>query len=195
METDGFINHLEKYLGQINCGWNKFPEGETWKFQVIELTKGIFQNINAYCTLGLSNDELDSRVSDKKISHELMMMVPDNFGSRNIPAVLHEISEYLLDNNKPLLRGDVCDFFSGPVFKDLNFTSFYVAPPVCLPDEFAYYKFSDKKTIIICWLVPLYYHENIFIKEYGWQAFEDKAEESQVDFFNLNRDSFLTPLK
>jgi hypothetical protein len=183
------IEHLESELGIIKTGWNKFPEEEeTWPFQVAEMNNGFYQNISAFSTIGLSWYPLVSDVSGKIIYQELIILLPENYGQRNVPAVLHDIGQYALDNSRAYLRGEVFDYYQGVIFTETNFTAFYIARPVYFSDNF--FECHDSKTgnkIILCWLIPIYQSEKIFIKENGWNKFEEKIEETNPDFFDLQR--------
>lgn len=191
-KASNFVEHIELFLGKIKGGWNREPSSdELWPFQIIEMTNGIFKGISAFSTLGLGNYKLKSGVSDKIIFQELLFLFPTSFGYRNIPSVIYSIGEYVLDQKLALLRGDVFDHFRGFIFDGLKFNSFYIAPPACLPYEFASFKFNDKQTVVVTWLIPIYENERLYIKQSGWNLFEQKIEELNIDFFDINRKSIV----
>jgi hypothetical protein len=182
------IDHLESEFGKIQHGWDAFPESdEKWPVQVAEMRKGRYPDMSVFCTTGLSNFELISKVSGKIIRQELFVIVPASYGSNNIPALLHDIFSRMIEKGYAYLRGDVIDHGSGNLLPKTNFTAFYVAPPVYFSEEFASFQIAPGKTAAICWLIPVYETEKVFIKVNGWDLFEMEIQRKDPDFFNLNR--------
>ncbi|MFT3682283.1 MAG: suppressor of fused domain protein [Ferruginibacter sp.] len=187
MTNKTIVNHLEFYLGKITRGFKNIESNDSYKLQVIEMRNGMFNGISAFSTLGMSNWDLNSKVSQKIIRQEILVLLPTNSGVQNTAAVLYDISKNILDSGFALLRGDVFDKFSGSIFQGYQFNSLYIASPVCLPDDFASFDTGNRRTVVFAWLIPVFNVERIFIHKYGWNAFEDKIESSNVDFFDLNR--------
>lgn len=182
------ITHLESEFGEIKHGWDRFPEGGKWPFQVISLGNGRYNGISTFSTLGLSNYLLNSPVSSKNIQQELFLMVPNSYGYKNIPSLLNDIGSFAIENKKAFLRGYIVDCYSGIALIHTNFTAFYVSPPVYFPDSFASFSsISDETVIAICWLIPIYEEEKVFIKNNGWEKFEEVIENANPNFFDINR--------
>ncbi|MCF8324801.1 MAG: suppressor of fused domain protein [Leadbetterella sp.] len=191
-QMNDLITHLESEFGEIKHGWDRFPEGGKWPFQVISLENGRYNGISTFSTLGLSNYLLNSPVSSKIIQQELFLMVPNRYGYKNIPSLLNEIGSFAIDNKKAFLRGDIVDFNSGLSMISTNFTAFYVSMPVYFPDSFASFTSDiNKNNIVICWLIPIFEEEKNFIRNNGWGKFEEIIENVNPDFFDLNREILL----
>src|SRR4051812_27127492 len=101
------IDHIESYLGEVGQGWSLDPDGSKQPFQVVECKGRGLQGVNAFCTLGLSDQALASRMSKKEIRHELFMIAPETFGEGNIPGILQQLGAEALRKNSAYLRGDV----------------------------------------------------------------------------------------
>lgn len=88
------VRHLEAHLGTILHGWSLDADGDTVPFQVVELSDGKEPSVHTYSTLGLSNHPLRSRVSNKEIRCELVMVARN--GSDAIPGVLQQVGRGLI---------------------------------------------------------------------------------------------------
>jgi hypothetical protein len=70
------IDHLERYLGEIEAGWSRNADGHEMPFQVARFPKGSHSGTVSFATVGLSRHPLRS-ASGKDIRQELMVIVPD----------------------------------------------------------------------------------------------------------------------
>jgi hypothetical protein len=67
-------------------------------------------------------------------------------------------------------------------------SSIYSSIPVLFDDSLATYRGSDPPTVIV-WLVPLVGAEPEFIRQAGWERFEDELERhGDTPFWDLDRD-------
>src|SRR5215470_14938988 len=101
------IEHLESHLGPIDSGWSKDADGQRMPFEVVLFKGGPISNTLTLVTLGLSKTQLRSRQSGKLIRHELVLIVRDGTGPRNLPRVVQELGQDLLLRGEAILRGDV----------------------------------------------------------------------------------------
>jgi hypothetical protein len=85
------IDHIEKYLGRIDVGWTRSPEGEKLGFQVVKCHGGQMEHARAFCTVGLSNFPFDPMFQTKLIRQELLILLPESCEDQNIPAVLQQL--------------------------------------------------------------------------------------------------------
>ncbi|MGD6834433.1 suppressor of fused domain protein [Sutcliffiella halmapala] len=187
---DKFIQFLDIHLGPIECGWTEDDRGERLPVQVAKYSKGPFSDTKTVSTLGLSKVPLTSNVSGKQIWQELIFVSYSNIGNINLPALLAQVSQTSLDSGTAFLRGDVIGPY-GPIFDDSNFEALYVTIPGYFPDSFDAFKVNDKKTIIMVWLIPITSKEAEFIRQNGWEEFEDKLEELDPDLIDFKRESII----
>jgi hypothetical protein len=178
------VHHLEKFLGETIGGWNP-PE---WNFYVLEFPHAPFPNCTALATAGLSELALPSRVTSKEIRHELVVVFDKSHGPAHLPSVLHQVGMEAVERNHAYLRGDVI----GPrdtLVDGTQMTGFYVTLPTFAPDEFASFEAADGSHRIFAWLIPITTREAEFVREKGWNAFEDVLERASTDLFALRRGS------
>ena len=187
---DKFIQFLEKHLGTIECGWSEDDNGEPLPVQIVKYTKGPFSGTKTYSTLGLNKVPLTSSVSGKPIWQELIFVSYFNIGNLNIPGLLAQVSQMALDSKTAFLRGDVIETY-GPIFDDSNLEALYVSIPGYFPDSFDSFKVDDEKTIIMAWVIPITSNEAEFIRQNGWEEFEDKLEELDPDLIDFKRESII----
>ncbi len=132
----GLIEHLELYLGEMECGWSRDADGQPMPFQVARFGDPPVPNTVAFSTLGLSRNALRSPVSDKSIHLELLMLVPVSLRDGPVPGVLQQVANELMETGYAVLRGDVIGP-RGPLFAGSPVEALYAAQPVYFPDQFA----------------------------------------------------------
>ncbi|RJX41703.1 hypothetical protein D3P09_07085 [Paenibacillus pinisoli] len=64
--------------------------------------------------------------------------------------------------------------------------------PVYFPDSFHTFECVGDVSIIQAWLVPITFDEAKFIKQYGWEDFEDMLVNIDPDLVNFKRASIIT---
>lgn len=179
------LEHLESFLGETDGGW-KDPPGETWPFYVLGFSHGPIKDSLTLSTLGLSDFELECGA--KRIRHELMFMTRQSFGSRNIPAILHDVGVEAIERKHPYLRGEVIGP-RGKLFPDTELEALFASSPCYFPDEFANCTPDDGTVRIFVWLIPITRREADFIATSGWKAFEDRLLQADPDLLDMNRKS------
>lgn len=182
------IDHIEKYLGQIDVGWTHSPNGEKLGFQVVKCLGGQAKEARAFCTVGLSNFQLRSHVSDKLIRQELLILLPESCEDQNIPAVLQQLGNAALDHKAAFLCGEIIER-SNPVFRNRLFYAFVAAVPVPLPDDFSVYTDENGSDIVFAWMVPITKTEADFIRREGWDKLENILIDEGTDLLDIDRKS------
>ena len=124
---------------------------------------------SSYATVGLSEHLLDGRYR-----LELIMAV----GSEVKPPlpVLVRVGEEIISRHAALLRGDVVKVGGGGV------EWLYATVPVYYPDALA-----QVDGVAVVWLVPVSDSEARFVKQHGWDPFEDRLAEADPDLTDLRR--------
>jgi suppressor of fused protein SUFU len=181
---DGLVEHLERHLGEIGGGWQTDPDGAPMPFQVVEYTPGKIDDAVIYSTLGLSEFELASPVSDNRFRIELMMVVPAKLRGGPVPGILLEAGRLVTERGEVPRIGDL--FRNVPVLGEIStMETLYVGRPLYFPAEFAGFQ-GGGTGVSIVWLLPVSSAEADFIEAQGWQAFEklmyDREDLDPVDF-------------
>jgi hypothetical protein len=186
--AESLIDHIEKYLGRIESGWTCSPQGEKLRFQVVKCFGGRAEQARAFCTVGLSNFQLRSHVSDKLIRQELLILIPESCADQNIPAVLQQLGNAALDHKAAFLCGEIIER-SNPIFRNRPFYAFVAAVPVLLPDDFAVYTDENGNEIVFAWMVPITKTEADFVRREGWDKLENILIDQGIDLLDIDRKS------
>jgi hypothetical protein len=184
------IKHIENYCGEIMEGWSVSQSGDDLPYQIIRTIKGPIEDTKTYVTLGLSNVPLQTVHSKKQIRQELVFVMKKNVIGLGVPSVMQEICSKVLDENRPLLRGDVLHYESS-VFNGTTLEAIYVTNPVYFPDDFSACELDNGDFAAMCWLVPISRNEELFISENGWEAFEELLESTNPDLTDVFRKSII----
>ena len=181
------INHIEKHLGKIDKGW-KLKHKQS-PIQVVRFIDQPFEGMTTYMSLGLSKHPLNLK-QGKDIHQELIFSAHEKYPSEQIASFLVTFAEYLLSRKKALLRGDVVGP-STPLIPGVPVNSVYSSIPVFFDDSFYVYKGHQLPTVFV-WLIPLLEDECKFIKQDGWNSFEDMLESKNPDLLDLDRSSIFS---
>ena len=115
------------------------------------------------------------------------MSVYERYAKAQVASFLTTFAEYLRSKNQALLRGDVVGP-SDPLIPGVAASAVYSSLPTFFSEAFATHHGTDPPTVIV-WLIPLVGNEPEFIREAGWERFEDELERRHnVDFWSLDRD-------
>ena len=177
------IEHIETYLGEIANGFI-LEEGNI-RIRALEFNNTPIPDVNTYLTLGVSNFEFH-RYAEKKYKQEYLFAAHKSFNKSDIASMLLTFSQSIIEKRIALLRGEVIG--EKQLISDIQANALYVSIPVFWDDEFDTFYGSTPPTSFI-WLMPIMSDEYHFIKSNGWNAFEDKLEVTDCDFWNLNRES------
>lgn len=176
------IAHIEKHLGKIDKGWKL--KNDQLTIQVARFTNQPFEGVATYVTLGLS-DHLLNLKEGKDVLQELVFSTYDKYPSEQIASFMVTFAEYILSRKKALLRGDVVGP-SSSLIPGVSVSGIYSSIPVFFDDDFYIYEGSLLPTALV-WLIPLLSYECDFVKQNGWNSFEDMLESKDPYFFDLNR--------
>ncbi len=177
-----FIEHVERFLGNINQGWG--DKSSHQGLQIISFKNKPEEGVDTLITLGLSRHILDIS-SSKKVRHELLFSIHASYSSINIFSFLLSLCEMIVKSHKPLFRGEVIQL-PVDIVKKVHFDAIYCAIPVFFDDDFATCYETNPPTVIV-WILPINENEADFILKNGWDKFEDILEEANIDFFALTR--------
>jgi hypothetical protein len=177
------IEHLEANLGLIAEGW-KNDSAVADVLQVVRFADQPFKGASTFSTIGLR----ESKVLPPKNTYcrqEFIFAAWDSYAAAHVASFLLTFAEYVRGQQRPLLRGDVVGP-SVPVIPGVAANSVYATSPVIFPEALAQYDDGASQTVIV-WLVPLMGAECLFVKEHGWDRFEDALENANPDLLDLSR--------
>lgn len=183
-----FIEHIEKYLGEINKGW--MDQSSDSSLQVIPFKDKPCESFNTYISLGLSKHELSLK-KGKKIKIEFIMTVTSCVEINTVVLLLLDVCEKVIIRHKSVLRGDVI-YLEPSLSKHVGFEGLYCTIPQYFDIDFNEYIENDFSTVIV-WLIPLFSSEINFIQNNGWSDFEAILEKEDPDLWLFNRDSVCAP--
>lgn len=189
METPPLVAHLEAKFGRIECGWNPDHWADS-AIQVVEFRNGIIPGVTVLSTVGLSNFDLQSSVSDKRIRQELFVMFKDGQFNRTFPPKLDQVARESARSDTPVLRGEVI-YKKGALLEEQDFVALYATLPIYYPDSFWSFHDEERGDIALGWLLPIKANEQLYIRKNGWSAFEEFLDGAKFDLFDLNRPSLL----
>lgn len=178
------IHHLERHLGEIARGWSD-RHGES-ALQVACFENRPAASVATYATLGLSDHVLRMHAG-REVRQEFLFAAYDRFSADEIASFLFAFAESLLPAHRALLRGDVLGP-RGPLIPGATAQAVYAAIPGVFDDALATYEETMPPTVI-AWLVPILPAEAAYVRDAGWEQFEDLLERSDVDLFDLQRAS------
>lgn len=176
------IEHVEKYLGQIDQGWKDKSSGDGFQIASFDDTPG--ETLSTYVSLGLSDQPLElSEV--KKVRQEIVFTVYTLAISNMIVSLMLSLCEAIVGRGKAVLRGEVVPL-SKEIAQRIGFDAVYCTIPVFFDDEFGACDESSPSTIMV-WVLPIYQSEADYIATHGWESFEDMLEEKDPDLCSLER--------
>lgn len=175
------IEHIETYLGQIDKGWSlRFKSRD---IQVVKILNCPSLGVSSYVTLGMSAFELD--LPKGIVRQELIFSVYNRYSEEDTASFLLTFCESILQSSKGLLRGEVI----GPgdsLISDVKSNSLYVSIPVVF-DEGVQVCSDNSNNVVFVWVMPLQEKEADYVKNSGWNLFEDNLSQVHTDFWDLDR--------
>lgn len=143
-----------------------------------------FESVTTYVTLGFSDHVLNMK-EGKDVFQELVFSTYEKYPSEQIASFMVTFAEYLLSKEKALLRDDVVGP-SSPLIPGVSVNGVYSSIPVFFDDDFYVYDGGQLPTVLV-WLIPLLSDECGFVKQSGWNSFEDILESKDPDLLDLDR--------
>lgn len=177
------IQHFEYYLGPIDKGWKERNCDES--LQILSFLDCPEESVSTYLSLGMSDNVLKINES-KSVRQELVFSAYTHTSSSLVVSFLMSMCEAILQRGRAVLRGEVIPL-SFELAKKIGFEYAYCAIPVFFEDNFDSYDKTSPPTVMV-WLLPIYKSEAEFIKEKGWETFEDLLEEKDPDLCSLGRE-------
>ncbi|MGR6970886.1 suppressor of fused domain protein [Streptomyces cynarae] len=182
------IEHLESRLGQLVGAWEPSEQSPEGAPRVGYFSGGVLPGIQSYATIGLFKIHLTSRMSDRPQHLELLgcgRPVPgDETGP--LPGVLEWVAERLVVSGEAVLRGDVIPL-PMPLIPGGTMTALYATHPVYFDDDFLSVVLENGVETAVVWLVPIGTSEAAFVREKGWDVFEEELARQDPDLLDLNR--------
>ena len=172
------IGHIERNLGTIIGSW-KLPEEDG--LQVLKFQHRPFEGVDTYCSLGMSNNVLTLN-NGRDIRQEFIFSVDSKkYKEEEVASFLLTCCQGIKRSGVGVLRGELI----GPgesVIPDVKSNSLYCSIPVFFQDSFNVYH-SDSDSVVFVWLLPLTNSDFNYVNNSGWNDFEDKLEEVDLDMF------------
>lgn len=176
------IDHVEHYLGQMDHGWK--PTGSPEGVSVSRFCDQPVEGMSTFVTFGLSSHRLS--MSDKReVRQELISTNIKSVSSDGPVSFLLNVADSILFNHEALLRGQVIEP-GRSIFTDSPMNAVYVSIPVLFDEGLYTFKETSPPTVL-AWLIPIYANEAKYIKEHGWDNFEDILERKDPDLWDLER--------
>ncbi|QUW78585.1 suppressor of fused domain protein [Streptomyces mirabilis] len=181
------IDHLESRLGRMLGAWSPPAGAPQGTPQVACFREGQLSGAQAFATIGLSRTPLWDPTSDRHFHLELLACenASRTTGYGHFPEVLEYVAGQLVASGRAILRGDVLPLpapLPGGVM-----TCLYAGLPVYFDDDFFSVTVENGSDVAIVWLIPITAEETAFIREKGWEAFEDALVRQDPDLLDPDR--------
>ncbi|MCT9004038.1 suppressor of fused domain protein [Streptomyces rhizosphaerihabitans] len=148
---------------------------------------GKLPGVQAFATIGLSRTPLWQPTTDSHFHLELLTCEYANRteGYGHFPDVLEYVAGQLVASGEAILRGDVV-----PLPAPLpggTMTALCAALPVYFDADFSSVTVENGSAVAVVWLIPITASETAFIRNEGWDAFEDALSRQDPDLLDSNR--------
>ncbi|ASK30158.1 hypothetical protein CEY12_08540 [Chryseobacterium sp. T16E-39] len=174
------VEHLEKYIGEIS----RVKDVLDKKYNLtISLYDNIpFEDIRTYSTLGMNHYFID-------YYYEFTFVCMSKYNENEIASFLTSFVEYLIDNKKGVLHGDVISF-NFTMTSETKMNSLYFTLPFYFDNDFQEL-ILENKGVVFPLIIPIYQEEAQLIREKGWNAFEEFLEKNEInDLWDLKRNKY-----
>jgi len=125
----------------------------------------------------------------RDVRQEFIFAAYDRFESTHVASFLQTFAEFVVEEHRALRRGQVIGP-SEPVIPGIRLNAVYTAIPV-LHDERLRTFDGTRPPTIFAWIVPIHEEEADYVRERGWEAFEERLEANDGDLCDLERESVL----
>ena len=123
--------------------------------------------------------------SGKMVRMEIVFFFYLHFDQDSLAMFLQSFADFLTTNDSAILRGDVLGPHE-PILIGTLMNSLYVSLPVVYPKKFWELNETTPETVMV-WAVPIHESEAAYVRNKGWEAFEDLMVEKDPDLFDLKR--------
>lgn len=179
---DELVRHIETTVGRIDSGW--MPEASGTGIVVARIHDQPDEGTSTFVTLGLSRHLL-VMTSGREVRQEFIFAARDRFESQQIASFLQTLAESVGQSHHALLRGDVVGP-SDPLIPGIRLNAGYAAIPVLHDPRLRTFDRTDPATVFV-WIVPIHGEEADFVRRNGWETFEERLEEAEIDLCDLER--------
>ena len=179
------VAHVESHLGPIVSGRRLPSTGHAPVF-VLRFDDQPHEGAVTYATLGLSDTPLH-QLDNIDIRQELLVSMWATEDDEEPSALLMSVAEDVMKRAHALARGDVLGP-AGPILDGASTEALYATAPVYFEDSFHVFRGSEQPTFFV-WLVPITQDEARYIRNHGWDAFEDRLEADDPDLLDIRRSS------
>ncbi|QIY69197.1 suppressor of fused domain protein [Streptomyces sp. RLB1-33] len=181
------IDHFESRLGRMIGAWSPPAGAAEGTPQVACFREGLLPGAQAFATVGLSRTPLWHPTSDRHFHLELLACenASRTKGYGYFPDILEYVAGQLTASGEAILRGDVV-----PLPAPLpggTMTSLYAGLPVYFDDDFFSVTIENGSDVAVVWLIPITAEETAFIRDEGWEAFEDALVRQDPDLLDPDR--------
>lgn len=180
------IQHVENHLGPIDKGWKDNYTDES--LQIVSFLDCPGETVTTFLSLGMSDHVLEMKNS-RKVRQELVFSTYTLSISNLVASFLMSLCEAILGRGKAVLRGEVIPL-SPELATKIGFEYAYCTIPVFFDDDFCSYDETSPSTVMV-WVVLIHKSEAEYIKENGWESFEDLLEKKDPDLCSLERESIV----
>lgn len=183
-DVPGIVAHFEALLGPVRSGWMSTPTGERMPFQVVRYSRGADVGSLAYSSLGFSRHRLDR--DGTPVRQELLVLTTPGLPVEYVLTVMTQATDAVLAEGRALRRGEVLGPVPPPV-PGSAMAALYVALPVYFPDDFATCRPDGAAPVEVLWMVPVTDGEAAFVREQGWETFEEVLAAQDPDLVDVYR--------
>ncbi|MFF3845014.1 suppressor of fused domain protein [Streptomyces sp. NPDC002328] len=182
------VDHLEARLGRLLGAWEPREGAPGGVPKVGCFAGGVLAGVRSYATIGLFRSHLASRVSGRAQHLELLACGRPVSGDEGgpLPGVLEWVAERMVVGGGAVSRGEVIPL-PMPLIPGGAMTALYAAQPVCFDDGFGSVVLENGVETSLVWLVPIGDSEAAFVREKGWDVFEEELGRQDPDLFDLER--------
>jgi hypothetical protein len=180
----GLIDHVESTVGRIEFGWRH--EGSASGITVVRARDQPYEGASTYVTLGVSRHVLKMSTG-RDVRQEFIVAADARFESTHVASFLQTFAEFVTEGHQALLRGQVIGP-SEPVIPSIRLNAIYTAIPVLHDKRLRTFDGTEPPTVF-AWIVPIHEEEADYVRQQGWEAFEERLEAADIDLCDLGRDS------
>lgn len=181
----GLIDHFERRLGRISDGRSRKIDG----VQIAHYEGGQFRDVESWSTLGMSRHILTVRGTDNRYALEVFFAARRISGgfTADMGRCVEWIASEMVRRHEARIRGDVQQLPS-VIHANSVLDNVYFANPVYYDEDFYSVELEHGgQSAGIVWLIPIGPREARYVREHGWQAFEEQLERADPDLFDMAR--------
>lgn len=183
------LNHITENLSSINeIIQVEKPSGGYPPFELIKITDQPCKGAITYCTIGISN-KLFIKPDSTPIRHELLFTTYNEFANEEVVHWIFSIGENLLKNKESIELGLVINLIE-PIYKESELNAVLFTTPKYFSEEL-YSMDKIQPHIVFAWIIPITHQEAKYIKQKGYDCFDEILGEQDPDLLDLRRESII----